>query len=112
MKSKAKTKKYDYFDMEYDAAKVCDTVAISVYTLDRWYAWYRKQTPETLLTTPILPPYTLRNGRRMWKRSDMKKLQAFKEWVPRGRNGIMSTPTQKRYNDKIRDRKKAEKHDS
>lgn len=72
------------------ATKVIQHLDISSRTLDSWYKFYAstEEKPEGM---PELPPYiqTRPRGPRYWKESDIPALLAFKEWVPKGRGGVM-----------------------
>lgn len=72
------------------ATKVIQQLDISARTLDSWYKFYNGpyEKPEGM---PELPEYTQTRprGPRFWKQSDMPALKAFKEWIPKGRGGVM-----------------------
>lgn len=73
------------------ASQVGNKLNISVKTLTNWYKWYEDTSFEKPENTPELPPYTRTHNRgpRLWKKSDIKKLKLFQEFLPKGRNGIM-----------------------
>ena len=64
---------------------------ITVATLNRWYGWYNDDRFEKPEDMPPLPPYVQKGvgGKRYWKEEDMKMLHAFKDWMPKGRAGVM-----------------------
>lgn len=71
---------------------------VAVNTINNWYRWYNNPKSDKPEDTPVLPEfeqYTER-GTRYWKKSVLPLLQAFKDWVPRGRAGVMGS-TNKRY---------------
>ena len=72
------------------ASGVCNRLDISVKTLTVWYKWYEsvEEKPEN---TPVLPGFIQDHARgpRFWRVSDLPQLQTFKEWIPKGRNGLM-----------------------
>ena len=72
------------------ATKVIQQIDVSARTLDGWYKYYESdlEKPDDM---PELPKYTQNRprGPRYWKQSDIPALLAFKEWIPRGRNGVM-----------------------
>lgn len=73
------------------ATKITQFLDISVQTLNSWYAWYNDPKFEKPEGTPYLPPYEQANPRapRYWTEDDLYDLRKFKEWVPKGRGGVM-----------------------
>ncbi len=73
------------------ATKVTQYLDISVPTLNNWYKWYNNPQYEKPKDIPELPAYTQqgKRGTRYWDEDDLPKLMKFKEWLPRGRAGIM-----------------------
>lgn len=73
------------------ACKVSQRLDVSVKTLTNWYKWYYDDTIEKPKDFPALPEYIQDrpNGPRYWLEEDIKQLRKFKNWVPRGRNGVM-----------------------
>ena len=73
------------------ASKVANRLDIAVKTLTNWYKWYSDETIEKPEKFPKLPMYTQehKNGPRYWSESDIEELRKFKEWLPRGRAGVM-----------------------
>jgi hypothetical protein len=73
------------------ASNVANKLNISVKTLTTWYKWYYDNTIEKPKDFPKLPEYIQDhvNGPRYWTESDVKKLEEFKSWIPRGRAGVM-----------------------
>ena len=78
-----------------NATEVALAAGISVHTLDLWYR-FKKQNPENEYVK-ILPSYTKKTmkSNRYWKQNDVWKLIEFKKRIPKGRNGIMGSVTQK-----------------
>ena len=72
------------------ATKVAARLDISVASLNNWYRWYFSdcEKPENM---PELPKYIQHHARgaRKWKEEDIEKLQKFKDWIPKGRGGVM-----------------------
>ena len=73
------------------ANKVAQQLDISVTTLGNWYKWYKNPNYKKPETTPTLPDYIQsgKQNKRFWKPEDMSMLQEFKEWIPKGRGGVM-----------------------
>ncbi len=73
------------------ATKVAQHLDITVVTLTNWYTWYNNDKYVKPANTPELPKYEQVHERaaRYWNESDLHKLEKFKEWVPKGRNGVM-----------------------
>lgn len=73
------------------ATKVAQHLDISVPTLNNWYKWYNNPDFEKPEDTPELPSYIQqgKRGTRYWNKKDLPKLVKFKEWMPRGRAGVM-----------------------
>lgn len=73
------------------ASKVANQLDISVTTLNHWYGWYRAEDIEKPEGVPPLPDYNQQgiNGTRYWSQEDVEMLRKFKEWMPKGRAGIM-----------------------
>lgn len=72
-------------------------VGKSVKTINNWY-WFKRLNPENELAQ-MLPDYVQENSRqqRFWKQSDIWKLIEFAQRIPKGRNGIMASVTQRYY---------------
>lgn len=73
------------------ANQVCGILNIGVNRLSAWYSWYmddKYQKPEGL---PELPPYEQSepHGKRYWNEEDVPKIQEFKQFIGRGRAGVM-----------------------
>lgn len=73
------------------ATKVTQFLDISYNTLNAWYKWYNDDQYVKPKDTPYLPPYTQAHPRapRLWKADDLYYLRKFKEWIPKGRSGVM-----------------------
>jgi hypothetical protein len=73
------------------ATRVAQHLDISVPTLTNWYRWYNNPDYDKPSNVPELPKYE-QNGKRAtryWKEEDLPKLIKFRDWVPKGRAGIM-----------------------
>lgn len=83
--------------MKLSASQVANRLDISVNTLSNWYRW-KAQEIDTPVSAPKLPQFTRDwvGGPRRWEESDLPALQAFKEWIPKGRAGVMGK-TNSRY---------------
>ena len=85
------------------ATKVIQQLDISARTLDGWYKYYQSdlEKPENM---PKLPEYTQTRprGPRYWKQSDIPALLAFKEWIPKGRGGVMGRINERFWGEKFR----------
>lgn len=88
------------------ATKVIQQLDISARTLDSWYKFYNGsyEKPEGM---PKLPPYIQERprGPRFWKQSDMTALKEFKEWVPKGRGGVMGRVNEQYWSPQYRKQK-------
>ena len=73
------------------ATQVTQRLNISAHTLDTWYKYYGDETLEKPENMPELPVYIQQRprGPRFWKEFDIATLLAFKQWVPKGRGGVM-----------------------
>lgn len=93
--------------MKLSANKVAQHLDISVKTLEGWYSWYNNPEMEKPENTPVLPPYEQVGVRtqRWWKEEDLEQLEIFKNWIPKGRGGVMGAYN-KRYWSKERQPKK------
>ena len=83
--------------MKLTASQVAAKIGKSVYTIKRWYKWYESLSSEELnklLTEgmPKLPEYETVGATqwRYWDEEVIPQLQAFSDWVPHTRNGIMA----------------------
>lgn len=72
------------------SAAVANQVDISTKTLNQWYKFYYSDEPKPE-DMPELPAYeqAYEKAPRYWNPEDIPKILAFKEWIPRGHNGIM-----------------------
>lgn len=77
----------------YTTTKVAQHLDITVVTLTNWYKWYNDPEQFKPKGMPQLPEYIQEKSRgpKYWKKSDLPKLQKFKEWIPKGRNGLMGS---------------------
>lgn len=93
--------------MKLSINKVAQHLDISVKTLEGWYGWYNNPEMEKPENTPVLPAYEQAGVRtqRWWKEEDLEQLEIFKNWIPKGRGGVMGVYN-KRYWSKKRQPKK------
>lgn len=83
--------------------EVAILIGSSGKSINNWY-WFKRENPENEFSR-MLPDY-LQDGQhqtRYWKESDIWKLVEFKQMIPKGRNGIMGSVTQKYYHNKRSD---------
>lgn len=73
------------------ANKVAQHLDISVITLTNWYKWYNNDEYEKPANMPKLPDYIQAGSRgtRHWYKDELPMLEVFKEWLPKGRGGVM-----------------------
>lgn len=71
--------------------QVAERVGVSTKTLNNWYKYYVSDS-EKPANMPELPMYIQKvyRGLKLWKPEDIDKIIAFKEWIPRGKNGVMA----------------------
>lgn len=84
-------------------SKVAIKLDVSVRTLLTWYKWY-EQEGNTMEDVPVLPKYEQAYHRapRFWEESDIEQLKVFKDWLPKGRNGVMGNVNAKNWGDRGR----------
>lgn len=82
-------------DKKLNASEVSILVGVSVPTLNMWYRW-KFENPDNKLAR-LLPMYQQEGGRqtRYWKEKDVAKIIEFHSQIPKGRNGILGSVTQK-----------------
>ena len=68
------------------ATEICYILGISENTLRNWMKWYKIKKIEC----PELPQPEKFHNRNYWRRTDIAKFAAFKDWIPKGRNGVMA----------------------
>ena len=70
-------------------------VGVSYHTINTWYRWKRLHPDHEL--AKLLPDFIQKGNRqtRYWSQADVWSIVAFKERLPRGRNGILADVTQK-----------------
>lgn len=85
--------------------EVCYLLGISPRTLINWYR-YIENTPAEELPKgcPGLPPYIIKeDGKtKLWHGIHLHNLMDFKEWIPRGRNGVMGVVSQTYWRKELR----------
>ena len=93
------------------ASKVANQVDVSTKTLTNWYKFYNSDIPKPE-DMPELPEYeqAYEKAPRYWKQEDIPKIIAFKEWVPKGKSGVMGdiniTSWVKTYQDKLKEKRR------
>lgn len=77
----------------YDVNEVVEILGISLQTIDKWYAWYRDENEIKPPDMPELPKPRQIHARtaRLWTEGDIEKLKLFRDWVPKGRGGLMAS---------------------
>ena len=92
---------------ELKVEEVAVLVGISVHTLNIWYS-YKKQNPNDV-NAKKLPKFHMKNvnGRltRLWDYEDIPAIIAYKESIPKGRNGYMGSITNKKGREKCQENK-------
>lgn len=83
-------------------------VGASYNTINSWYK-FKKENPDNEYAK-MLPDYIQENSKsaRLWKNEDVWKLIQFKQNVPKGRNGVMGSITQKYIHKGEKDEKSTE----
>ena len=78
-----------------NAQQVATLANVSTPTLNTWYKW-KQLNPEHELAK-MLPDYIQVGDRqtRYWSSESVWMVLAFKDKIPRGRNGILGSVTQK-----------------
>lgn len=61
--------------------ELANMVGVTRNTIYRWYRWYEGDEFSKPKHCPGLPPYTIKNNRKQWKKSDAKQIIRFKEWM-------------------------------
>lgn len=86
------------------ASAVCLQINVSTKTLNNWYKWYLDPEMEKPESLPTLPMYQQDrpNGPRYWTKDDVKQLEIFKEWLPKGRNGVMGRFNERYWSQKTK----------
>lgn len=79
-------------------------IGSSSKSINNWY-WFRRENPDDECAK-ILPDYVQEGSRqtRYWKESDIWRLIEFKQSIPKGRNGIMGSITQRYYRKQVIDK--------
>lgn len=75
--------------------EVAVLVGCSVQTINYWYKFKRVEPNNKF--AQMLPEYTQEGNRqtRYWEEDDIFKLVEFKNAIPKGRNGLLGSVTQK-----------------
>ncbi len=78
-----------------NVTEVAILVGCSVQTINYWYA-FKKAEPNHELAK-ILPDYIQEGARqtRYWDENDIFRLVEFKNSIPKGRNGVLGSVTQR-----------------
>lgn len=92
------------------ASAVANKLGVSVKTLTNWYKWYNDESIAKPEKFPELPPYKQDSprSRRYWEKKDLPKLKAFRDWIPKGRNGLMGAINKQFWSKKYRNKESAE----
>ena len=71
-------------------------LGVSTHTINIWYRWAR-ENPDSEYAK-LIPAYNQMGTRqtRYWNQSDVWKLIEFRNSIPKGRNGVMGTVTQRK----------------
>lgn len=71
--------------------RVAQFLDVSVVTVNNWYKWYNNPDFKKPDGVPYLPPYQQDHPRgvRYWTEDDLFDLKKFRDWIPRGRGGVM-----------------------
>lgn len=96
--------KSNYKDELISATKVTQILDISAHTLNSWYQFYTDDTLEKPEDMPNLPDYIQERprGPRFWRSEDVESLKKFKEWVPKGRGGVMGRINERYWSERYR----------
>lgn len=80
--------------------EVAVEIGRSIFTINNWYR-FKKTHPEDKYAKLLPEFYQLEGERqtRYWRKSDIPKLLAFRDALPKGNNGVMGDVTQ-RYHKK------------
>ena len=72
-------------------------IGSSSKSINNWY-WFKRENPDNEYAK-ILPDYIQEAERqtRYWREADIWKLLEFKQRMPKGRNGVMGSITQRYY---------------
>lgn len=83
--------------MRFKIEQVAVLINSSTQTIDNWYRFKRENPNHEL--SKLLPDYEQDGERqtRYWSPNDVAKLVEFKNNLPKGRNGVMGSVTQKYY---------------
>lgn len=86
--------------MRFKIEQVAVLINSSTQTIDNWYRFKRENPNHEL--SKLLPDYEQEGERqtRYWSPNDVAKLVEFKNNLPKGRNGVMGSVTQKYYRKK------------
>lgn len=94
------------------SANVANQVGVSSKTLMQWYKFYESDLPKPK-DMPKLPAYEQDYPRapRYWYPKDVEQIIAFKEWIPRGKKGIMGEINITCWTKAYQERRKAKKQE-
>lgn len=84
------------------ASEISYLIGVSIYTLNNWYRWAGDAAFSKPPDAPKLPRYWQGRprGPRLWKEGDLPLLRLFKEWVPKGRGGVMGQSNSRLWGDR------------
>lgn len=79
-------------DCIYSRNEVCDMLGISVFTMNTWYRWQKKQLDNGFVDKEYLPKPERQSGLKgqplRWSMEMIGELRDFKSGIIKGRNGI------------------------
>lgn len=83
--------------MKFKIEQVAVLINTSTETINNWYR-FKKENPDHEFSK-LLPDYSQDGARqtRYWDSEDIGKLLEFKNSIPKGRNGVMASVTQRYY---------------
>lgn len=74
--------------------EVAVAVGVSRQTIYHWYK-FKKENPDSDYAKLLPIPFIGRRNQHLWRKSDIDVLIRFKKLIPKGRNGIMGSVTQR-----------------
>ena len=74
---------------KYGINQICKMVNVNKITIHRWYKWYNDPYYEKPEDLPELPEIKKLGKRIYLTEEDVEQLKKFKEYLPKGKKGIM-----------------------
>ncbi len=100
-------------EVKLSALKVSQKLNISTKTLNNWYRFWEDETTEKPKGIPELPAYQrINDNMRIWDVKDIPQLRKFKNWIPKGRNGIMGKTNARYFSGRGKYRPESKKEDN